>query len=564
MAQEISRRQMLQYGVGAAAALTLPSVIAACAGEDETDGAPGTTTTTLPHGRGEVDLPQPEVLSSSGGELAVTLAATKAAVDMNAAQQVRTYSYNGIVPGQTWELRPGDVLRVDLRNELPEITDQPHQSMIRPHDWTTTNLHVHGLHVSPEGDGDNVFLRVGPGESQQYEIPIPEDHPGGIFWYHPHAHGAVTQQVRGGMAGTIVIRGELDEVPEVAAAEEKVLVLQAIELDDDYQLAEPIPHPDADQAFFPRDQILYTVNGQMNPTVRMHPGEVQRWRLLNAAEGKFMSLALEDHDLHVLAWDGLTLPAPESEDLVMLSAANRCDVLVRAGQPGTYQLVLTPGSSQQPIIAGMPGTDDEPQPRQGGATATTQAHASHGAPVPSAELEPRVILTLEVTGDGPEMELPSSLPAYDPPMLPVARQRDLSYTVTRGPGVEFDSFGVDGRPFDPDREPYRVQLGTAEEWTLTNAHDARYPHHGHVFHIHVNPFLVTKINGVELDRPLWRDTFALPPNDGDSITFVSNFTDFTGKFVQHCHILSHEDLGMMEAIEVVADQTAEGEGNDGS
>ena len=126
----------------------------------------------------------------------------------------------------------------------------------------------------------------------------------------------------------------------------------------------------------------------------------------------------------------------------------------------------------------------------------------------------------------------------------------MSYTVERE-GVEFQDFGVDGTQFEPDSTPYQVKLGTAEEWTVVNDPDAKLNEHAHVFHIHVNPFKVTKINGTAIDPPLWRDTFILTGNDGDSITFESNFVDFTGRFVDHCHVLSHEDLGMMEIIEVV-------------
>jgi len=71
-----------------------------------------------------------------------------------------------------------------------------------------------------------------------------------------------------------------------------------------------------------------------------------------------------------------------------------------------------------------------------------------------------------------------------------------------------------------------------------------------VFHIHVNPFKVTKINGEPVEKPFWRDTYVLNGSDDDSFTMETNFEDFTGQFVQHCHVLSHEDLGMMEKVEV--------------
>lgn len=478
-------------------------------------------------------LPQPQVVRSHGGLLDTTLTATPGVVDMGAPQPVTTYTYDRVVPGRTWEIDPGDTLRVNLVNKLPPLAHDHPVDMTRPHEWTTTNLHTHGMHVSPVGNGDNVFVQVPPGESFQYEIPVPDNHPGGFFWYHPHKHGAVAHQIRAGMAGAIIVRGEIDDVEEVAAAKEQQLVLQAIELGDDYQLLEPIPHPTKEEAFFPRTQILYTVNGVMNPTIRMYPGEVQRWRMLNAAEGKFMSLRLEHHALQVIAWDGLTLHAPDPVDDLMMTAANRAEVLVKAGKPGTYKLVLTPGSSQHPGIPGMAHATPEPGNQD------------------SSELRTRPILTVEVVGSGPDMPLPASLPAWDPPMLPITRKRELAYTVQREANNEFISFGVNGMPFDPDREPYQMKLGTAEEWTLINAVDNKLPHHAHGLHIHVNPFKVTKINGITLDTPLWRDTFALSGQTGDSITFVSNFEDFTGTFVEHCHVVSHEDLGMMEALEVI-------------
>jgi FtsP/CotA-like multicopper oxidase with cupredoxin domain len=497
------------------------------------------------------------VLKSANKELAVTLVAKTSAVDVGAGRLVRTYTYDDVLPGHTWEISPGDTLRIDLQNDLPKLEHhEEHVDLTRPHEWTTTNLHTHGLHVSPSGNADNVFLSVAPGATRQLEIPVPEDHPAGIFWYHPHRHGAVAQQVRAGMAGLIIIRGDIDRVEEVRAANEQILVLQAIEVGDQFQLLDPIPYPSRTEAFYPRDHILYTVNGVLNPRITMHPGEVQRWRILNAAEGKYMSLRLEGHDLHVLAWDGLTLAAPQPTDVLMLSAANRVDLLVKAGRPGLYSLVLTPGSSQRPNIPGM--TDYAPEADSGAASqsatpmpAAMTHPAEHSAPQIPGEFVVRPILTVEVTGAGPEMALPTSLPAWDPPILPIARRREVFYTVERDEDREFLSFGVNGDPFDPNREPYRVRLGTAEEWTVVNGVDTRLQDHAHVFHIHTNPFKVTKINGTTLDRPLWRDTFVLTKRTGDSITFESNFKDYTGRLVDHCHVLTHEDLGMMESIEIV-------------
>lgn len=479
-------------------------------------------------------LPQPTTIASKLGVLQARLVAHPAKVDMGAGTLVSTYTYNGIVPGETWITRPGDTMLVHLQNDLPPAPPAAHHdNMTRPHMWTNTNLHTHGLHVSPVGNSDNVFLNIPPGESFDYEIRIPDDHTGGHFWYHPHLHGGVAHQVRAGMAGSLIVRGEIDEVPEVAMAREQLMVLQAIELSKEFELMDPIPFPTGEESFYPRQQILYPINGVMNPEIRMYPGEVQRWRLLNAAEGKFMSLRLESHDLHAIAWDGLTMSEPEAYKDLMMAPSNRAEVLVKAGAPGVYKLILTPGSSQHPGIPGMPHMEPDPANQD------------------SNELKPQPMMTLIVEGDGPEMDLPTSLPAYDPPIREIARRREVHYTVERADIVRFVSFGIDGDSFDPTKAPYQMVLGTTEEWEVLNDIDEKLPHHAHGLHIHVNPFRVTHVNGEELARPIWRDTFALSGQDNDSFVMQMNIDDFTGKFVQHCHVLTHEDLGMMEALEVV-------------
>lgn len=173
-----------------------------------------------------------------------------------------------------------------------------------------------------------------------------------------------------------------------------------------------------------------------------------------------------------------------------------------------------------------------------------------GFPALKGELDKRTILTIEVSGHGRSMSLPTALPAWDRPILPIARRRHFTFSVQRTPDNEFLSFGVDGKAYNMSAPPYRVPLGTAQEWTLENAFDPKLMEHAHVFHMHTNPFKITKRNGKVLSPPLWRDTYVLTKSAGDTITFESNFVDYAGKFVEHCHVVSHEDLGMMSAIEV--------------
>ena len=159
-----------------------------------------------------------------------------------------------------------------------------------------------------------------------------------------------------------------------------------------------------------------------------------------------------------------------------------------------------------------------------------------------------MVATVEVLADRDDMALPAQLPAFAPPLLPIAAERTVEYTVHRNDRGEFESFGIDHEAFSIDNQPYQMHLGTAEQWTVVNAADEGFVH---VFHIHVNPFLVTHVNGERLVTPEWRDTYPLGPHLGDSFTFTMNLEDFAGMTVQHCHVLAHEDLGMMEAVEIV-------------
>lgn len=574
MTEQWSRRRVLRWG----AALSGVPLLMACSPSPAATNTSGSTAagppdratpssgsaagSSSPSGSAAGSVRATALRRSENGVLQTTLTPQPAQVDIGAARPITTWAYDGLIPGPTWEIGPGDVLRVELVNDLPaeppgasasasagaaSSATSPDPSgaagmdehgghdmgadpmpMDRPHQWTTTNLHYHGMHVSPEGNGDDVFLTVEPGQRYQYEIEVPADHPGGLYWYHPHRHGGVTQQIRGGMAGAIVIRGSIDEVPEIAAAAEQLMVIQAIEVDDTFTVPQPIPDPSATEAFFPRNQILYPINGGLSPTLSMRPGEVVRWRILNAAEGKFINLVADGLEFHVIAWDGLNLAEPELVPNLFLSAGNRVEVLVRATAAGTVALQCTPSSSQKPGTQGVPGSTEGLPP----------------------ELVTRPIATIEVAGDPVTMALPTELPAFDQEIGPIVRTREVTYSVERD-GMQFQDFGVNGQQFTDQLPPYQVTLGTAEEWTVINGVDEKLPQHAHVFHIHVNPFKVTKINGRVLDKPLWRDTFILTGNTGDSFTFQTNFLDFTGKFVDHCHIVSHEDLGMMETIEVV-------------
>ncbi len=187
-------------------------------------------------------------------------------------------------------------------------------------------------HVNPGGLSDNVFRSMEPGQAYDIEIAIPTDHTAGTYWYHPHQHGSADIQITGGMAGALIIEGDFDDVPEVAAATERVLIVNEVLFDyrgtiENYDTVWPEAVP-----------RFLAVNGQREPVIRMRPGEVQRWRIIQAAHEDNLHLALEGHALHAIAYDGIRRAEIEGDESLVMAPGQRADILVKAGSPGTYRL----------------------------------------------------------------------------------------------------------------------------------------------------------------------------------------------------------------------------------
>src|SRR5215204_500809 len=265
-------------------------------------------------------LAEPPVLHSADGRLDVTLEAQFGPAMMG-GRAVTTYTFNGHAPGPTLRLQPGDSLGVTLTNQM----DQP------------TNLHTHGLHVSPAGNSDNVFVHVMPGETFAYEYAIPPDNTSelyipGLYWYHPHLHGYSSDQVSGGMAGALIVEGALDALPGIRDVPERVLVIQTTQFDADGVMIS-----------FPKmDVIDIFVNGQIHPAMEIAPGETQRWRIINASSFTFLNLALDGHQLHQIASDANPLREVRSRDQILLATGERIEVLIQGGPEGVYALQSLP------------------------------------------------------------------------------------------------------------------------------------------------------------------------------------------------------------------------------
>ncbi len=508
----------------------------------------------------------------------VDLNIVMAVVDPNVANAPKLRTYNGQTPGPTLNVLPGESLEVNLINSLDAQTPEEFcpPNMNQYHASNSTNLHTHGLHVDPykatDGrDSDNIFLTLVPGGqeipeacnmgeirkvSTAYNFELPEDHPSGTFWYHAHKHGSTAQQVGNGLVGPLIVLDKPGVMPSyIENAPEDILLVQMRDIEQDS--AAP-----GDSGGKPH-LVLVDPSGQgggtKNPEIVMRPGEVRRWRIINAAPraDTFVSLNLtgvdggEALDVYQIAFDGITYDkrikidttntgAPW-ENPAALAPGNRTDFMVRVPKDAVQgELSLVARQMPNMMASAMMGVET---------TAST--------PQPSDAMELKV--RIEGAPMDAEWSEDPTLPGGGPLVAPidpatVVRDRDVEFF------LEFKKsptrFMIDREEFD-GQVKQTMKLGTAERWHVSNRNTFTHP-----FHIHVNPFFVTHINNVELaeDDPLrrWQDTMAIPTaaehdvNPPGSFTMLSRFVRFTGKYVIHCHILEHEDEGMMQAVEVVS------------
>ena len=405
---------------------------------------------------GWVDFQNPPEFVSEDGVLSVELHVDFAdnSIPVNSqdgtryTKEIYTRTYNGMVPGPTLRMKPGERLDIRLFNDLPENEDEfdSIMTMNLPHHLNSTNLHTHGLHVDPTGISDNIQRVFPPGSEAEIQVDVQENHNAGSFWYHGHKHGANVIQFLSGMSGALILEGDIDEVPEVAAAEEKILVFQEFGLDETGRVPAPNLESIEPEGLFPVSETYLAVSGAVNPVVRMRPGEVQRWRMINGNVGHTLDLVMTDHDFHVLGFDGITYNFVRSVARMELAQGNRADILVEAGEPGVYQLTA-------PII--LVGHSDAITP------------------------EEYVFLTLVVEGEPMEMELPFELPAptellpdtrTDPDgnALEPAASRLIVLEEKSSAIAGYNRFSIDGTMFDPTCVNQIAQRGDLEEWEVHN------------------------------------------------------------------------------------------------
>lgn len=517
----LSRRRFLAAGtVAAAAALVSPGV----AFDGQVQRQTAETSAYYE------SFSEPLVEYSRDGVLRTTLRVIEADVPIREDTGMRierTRCYNGMVPGPTLKARAGEELRIRLINELPLRADAHcgKDQVNQPHCFNTTNLHTHGLHVSPLAPSDNSFLKIEPQTEYEYCFQIPKFHPAGTFWYHAHVHGSTALQVMNGMAGALIIE-EPEAQQLVPEARDMVWVIQEIV----GQAAEKVytcDHP----------HVAYTVNGRFQPTLRLRPGEIQRWRFINATAtpGGFVNLQLhgddrKQHEMVLIAVDGYPLQRMQRRTEYILPPGGRADFLVQLPKSGRYRMMKLRFQGQA---------------------------------------RDQVLARIEVGGQPLSIQFPNRLPPLSPFLNPItdneiSNRRTVRFQVCpdqargdvckrfpeaklcsglKGDEMVRNAFLINDKPYAPDRIDHSIKLGTAEEWEVVNESGAEHP-----FHIHINHFQVMR-EGVPPEEWVWQDTLSLPA-DG-SVKIRSRFRDYHGRYLLHCHILLHSDLGMMQNVEVV-------------
>jgi FtsP/CotA-like multicopper oxidase with cupredoxin domain len=389
-----------------------------------------------------------------------------------------------------------------------------------------TNLHFHGLHVSPNRPQDDVLtMMAAPGETLHYSVRVPPQQPPGLYWYHTHSHGESYIQDLDGMSGAIVVEGIERYVPEVVNMRERILVLRDLVLPSDAAERKSVMESVAMQTTQcgtapEKPERAFTVNGSLRPQIDIAPGERQFWRIVNASPDRYADLQLDSATLDVVALDGMPLSFHDrsirkrSMSHVLVPPAGRVEAIV-TGPPADSHAALRslcfdtgPDGDSNPamvladIVSARPST---PQARP----------ALGGAPV-YVTFPSTVLKSAETT---------------EPQFV-------VNFTEDK------QGFYINGQKFEMDSGPMlTVDVGSLQHWRVTNPTREVHP-----FHIHQVHFLTYAVDGNAVKDPVWLDTVNVPY--GSSVDLVMDFTDpiIRGMSLFHCHLLNHEDKGMMAKI----------------
>ena len=424
-------------------------------------------------------LKEPTRITSSNGVLNLNLEAAGMLIPYNGGQRW-ALTYNKSLPAPTLVAAPGDTLNIKLKNS----TKLP------------TNLHTHGLHVSPAGNSDNPLVKIMPGESFQYSIKIPKNQTSGTFWYHPHHHEFTALQLLGGLAGAIIIKDKIDAQPAFTTSTDRILMFA----DPRIGRNENVLSTSMMDSMHGRSGPYVLINGTLNPQISATGSRAERWRLINACPSRYLKIRVENADLLLVATDGGRINTPARISSITLTPGERCEIVVIPTKKGRHR-IFDGGKIIGEVIGSVSATN-------------LMGKAALGS-IPLLKADKT--RTIKIVGAG---------------MMGMGG----------GAGGHEMSYSFDGMPFDPNVVNQQVKLGAVEDWVIENRTTMHHP-----FHIHAWDFQVID-RGDGRAESGWKDTINVPAHT--SVRIRIDFADFGGTTVYHCHILDHEDVGMMGIVRV--------------
>lgn len=455
----------------------------------------------------------------------------------------------------TLHVNPGDIVNIDLTNKEPGApvpgsgveTVSGHSNQCGSADMlpTSANLHFHGLNVTPQCGGDQVIRTiVNPGETFHYHFKVPASEPPGMYWYHAHIHGIASPAVQGGASGAIEVEGIANLQPAVKGLPQRFLVFRDQPLrHSGLNKRKLAPFWDISLNYVP---VIYP---HYQPgIIRMQAGAKEFWRLVNASADTIMDVKLvydgKAQPLQIVALDGVPTGSGDGKHKGTIITQN--DILIPPA--GRAEFIVTgPSSSVQSAILLTRHIDTGPA-----GDVDTKRPLAQIALTNDLKKIPKAILPVpgNVSGDRFANIDDSKVTAH----------RRLYFWELGGAGLHrpestvffITVVGQERQLYDPNEPPKIVtQRGAVEDWTIENQ-----TQEVHAFHIHQIHFQVIAVDGktVPPDQRQWYDTYPVHYWDGvskryPSITLRMDFRGAVeGEFVYHCHILDHEDQGMMANI----------------
>lgn len=427
-----------------------------------------------------------------------TIKIAESSIEIAKGKKTNFYTYNGLIPGPKIEVYEGDTVEILVKNDLKE----------------PTTIHWHGAPVPSNQDG-NPHDPIMPGMERIYRFNLPQGS-AGTYWYHPHPHHLTGRQVAKGLAGTFVVKAKNDPLSHL---KEQDLVISDLRIDENGE----IPYNSVTDWLNGREGEIVLVNGQLEPKITID--DAQRIRIYNFCSARYLNLHIDDAEFILVGTDGGLLEEPRVLKELFLSPASRVEVVIKTNKLGKFKLESLYYDRNKMMVR------------------DTREN----------------IFLADVFIEKTIKELPQTLRKFKPLQEPKAFKKVVmsenhmkmmsgmsSRNIDDLKTSLASMFLLNGEVFDLNKVNLHSKVGEVEDWIIIND-----SHMDHPFHIHGTQFELISSNfrGEHKNAEFrsLRDTINVRPGEEVRIRMSQ---EFAGERMYHCHILEHEDLGMMGILKV--------------